>query len=479
MEVTPVRIAGELVTTEPTWSVTNPFDGTVVGTLPECDVDAVDTACRAAAAALARDDFPAHRRAEVLDSAAARLRADREVFAARICAEAGKPITAARGEVDRCLDTLRFAAAEARGLVGEMVPMDASASGEGRLGFALRVPIGVVAAITPFNFPLNLVAHKVAPAIAAGCPVVLKPAPQAPLSAVAFVELLVAAGLPPDWVSVVTAPGPEIGQALVAHEVPRMVTFTGSTAVGWAIAAAAPRKKVALELGSNAPVIVEPDVDVAAVAAKIATGGYTYAGQSCISVQRVLVARQVADALRDALQEAVAALPVGDPTDERTVVGPMISPEHTQRVLSWIEDAAAAGAQVLTGGKVDDGVLLPTLVVDAPLDGDLWRQEAFGPVVVMRAYDTFDEAVALANDSDLGLHAGLFTSDVGRALEAARRLDFGGVVVNEVPTVRVDQQPYGGVRDAGNTREGPAYTVREMTELRFVSLAPPPRSPQR
>lgn len=479
MEVTPVRVAGELVATEPAWPVTNPYDGAVIARLPRCDTAVVDRACAAAADALARDDFPAHRRAEVLDAAAARLRDEGERFAARITAEAGKPLAAARIEVERCIDTLRFSAAEARGLVGEMVPMDASASGAGRLGFALRVPIGVVAAITPFNFPLNLVAHKVAPAVAAGCPVVVKPAPQAPLSALALVELLVAVGLPPDWVSVVTGPDPDIGQALVASEVPRLVTFTGSTAVGWAIAAAAPRKKVALELGSNAPVIVEPDADVAAVAAKIATGGFSYAGQSCIAVQRVLVARPVAAALRDALATAVAGLAVGDPADERTVVGPMISPDHTRRVLSWIEDAAAAGAQVVTGGKVDDGILLPTVVDEPPLDGDLWRQEAFGPVVVLRAYDTFDEAVALANDSDLGLHAGLFTSDLSRVLEAVRRLDFGGVVVNDVPTVRVDQQPYGGVRDAGNTREGPAYTVREMTELRFVSLAPAPGSAQR
>ncbi|WP_370326095.1 aldehyde dehydrogenase family protein, partial [Euzebya sp.] len=396
--------------------------------------------------------------------------AEAEAFARSITAEAAKPITASRGEVARCIDTLRFSAAEARTLVGEMVAMEASEPGTGRLGFALRVPLGVVAAITPFNFPLNLVAHKVAPALAAGCPVVLKPAPQTPLTALRFVALLEAAGMPPGWVQVLTDGGREAAEPLVAHPVPQMVTFTGSVAVGWSIAAAAPKKRVALELGSNAPVIVAADADVDLVARKVRAGGFSFAGQSCISVQRILVHRPRHAELCDALVREVSQIVVGDPADEATEVGPMISARETARLQTWIDDAAAEGARVLVGGKVDDGVLLPTVVDQPPPDVDLCRREAFGPVVVVVPVDDVDQAIAVANDTDYGLHAAIFTTDLDVAMRAVRELDFGGVVVNDVPTVRVDQQPYGGVRDAGNTREGPAHTVREMTELKFVSL---------
>ncbi|WP_341250907.1 aldehyde dehydrogenase family protein [Euzebya pacifica] len=454
--------------------VRNPFDGTVLGHVPRHGPEDVDRACLAAQdmldANLRGRIFPQHARAATLDRAAALLEAQSDAFARLISSEAAKPITAARGEVARCIDTLRFSAAEARSLVGEMVPMEASEPGTGRLGFALRVPLGVIAAITPFNFPLNLVAHKVAPAIAAGCPVVLKPAPQTPLTSLRFVALLEEAGMPDGWVQTLTDGGREAGEALVSHPVPRMVTFTGSVGVGWAIAAAAPKKRIALELGSNAPVIVTADADVDLVARKVRAGGFSYAGQSCISVQRVLVDRTVHAALRDALTLEVGQIVVGDPAAETTEVGPMISERETERLRGWIDDAAAAGATVLVGGKIDDGIMLPTVIDNPPADAALCRREAFGPVVVIIPFDTLDEAFAIANDTDFGLHASIFTDDLGVAMRAVRELDFGGVVVNDVPTVRVDQQPYGGVRDAGNTREGPAHTVREMTELRFVSL---------
>jgi acyl-CoA reductase-like NAD-dependent aldehyde dehydrogenase len=250
-----------------------------------------------------------------------------------------------------------------------------------------------------------------------------------------------------------------------------MVTFTGSVDVGWSIAASAPRKKVALELGSNSPVIVEPDADVATVAAKVAAGGFGFAGQSCIAVQRVLVHRDVHADLRDALHQAADRLVVGDPADETTDVGPLIRPRECDRIVGWIEEATARGATVVTGGKVGEhGILLPTLVDEPPRDARLWSKEVFGPVVALAPYDDFEEALDAANDSDYGLHAGVFTNDLAKAMRAVRRLDFGGVLVNDVPTFRADQQPYGGVRDAGNTREGPAYAVEEMTELRFVSL---------
>lgn len=471
MDQTPVRIGGELVTTQHAVEVADPYDGALVGAVPRCGEAEVDAACTAAAAALARRDLPAHRRAAVLDRSAVLLTERREEFARRICREAGKPITTARGEVDRCVDTLRFAAAEARGLTGEMVPMSASASGDGRLGFALRVPIGVVAAIAPFNFPLNLVAHKLAPAIAAGCPVVLKPAPQTPLTSLALVELLIEAGLPADWISVVTDGGREAAIPLVAHDIPAMVTFTGSVGVGWSIAAAAPRKRVALELGSNAPVIVEPDADLADVARRVRAGGFGYAGQSCISVQRVLAHRDVHDELVTLLADAASTLVVGDPGDDATEVGPLIDPGAAARVVRWIESAVDGGGRVATGGGlVGDRVVQPTVVAEPPLDSDLWREEIFGPVVVTRPYDDLDEAFALANDSAFRLQAGVFTRDLSVAMRAVHELDFGGVLIGDVPTVRVDQQPYGGVADAGNTREGPAHAIAEMTELRFVSL---------
>jgi acyl-CoA reductase-like NAD-dependent aldehyde dehydrogenase len=470
VDQTPIRLAGELVTTSTSVPVTNPFGNATVAEVPLCGDAEVDRACTAAAAALARDDFPQHARARVLEVAAELARARTNDLARTISRESGKPIRTARAEAGRCVDTLTFAAVEARRLSGDVVPMEASASGAGKIGFALRVPIGVVAAITPFNFPLNLVAHKLAPAVAAGCPVVLKPAPQAPLSALALVELLVEAGMPPDWISVVTDTGKEAGGPLVEHPVPRMVTFTGSAPVGWSIAAAAPRKKVALELGANSPVIVEPDADIAAVAAKITAGGFGYAGQSCISVQRVIVHDDVHDELLAQLRKTVEALVVGDPADEATDVGPLISRAEAERVLGWVDAAVAGGGELVTGGRMSGDLLMPTVVDRPPRDADLCRREAFGPVVVVLSYSTFDEAVAIANDSDFGLHVGVFTNDVATALRAVRTLDFGGVLVNEVPTFRADQQPYGGVRDAGNTREGPATTVEEMTELRFVTL---------
>jgi acyl-CoA reductase-like NAD-dependent aldehyde dehydrogenase len=468
---TPARIAGRRISGRPTVEIRNPYGGELVGQVGLCDAADVDAACRAADDVLRRDELPQHRRAEILETAAALARGRHEELARTIMLESAKPIRTARIEAARCVDTLTFAAAEARTLSGEMIALEASASGAGAIGFALRLPIGVVAAITPFNFPLNLVAHKLAPAVAAGCPVVLKPAPQAPLSGIALVDLLVEAGLPEDWISVLCDTGREAAEPLVAHPIPAMVTFTGSVAVGHAIAAAAPRKRVALELGSNAPVIVEPDADLADVAARVTVAGFSHAGQSCISVQRVIVHRSRHRELIDRLEAQVSGLVLGDPLDERTDLGPLISASAAERVRAWIEDAEAAGGRRVTGGALrGDGILTPAIVDEPPRDTALWRQEAFGPVVVTVAYDRFEEALDLANDTALPLQAAVFTHDLGRALRALRGLRFGGVVVNEVPTFRADQQPYGGLGDAGNTREGPRYAITEMTELRTVIL---------
>ncbi|MGN6608335.1 MAG: aldehyde dehydrogenase family protein, partial [Jatrophihabitans sp.] len=351
--------------------------------------------------------------------------------------------------------------------------MDASPAGAGKLGVMLRVPYGVVGAISPFNFPLNLVAHKLGPAIAAGCPVVLKPAGQTPFSSILLARLLIdECGLPPEQLQVVTGSGSVVGSAIVDHPDVALVTFTGSPEVGWAIRGRAPRKRVGLELGNNAPVILEPDGDWTAAVDKIRIAGFSHAGQSCVSTQRVLVHRSIAEDVEIALAKAVSSLVVGDPLDEATDVSALISADERDRVAAWVREAEDAGARVATGGRVrDDGVLEPTVLADASPDLRVCRDEVFGPVVALTRYDGFDEAIALANDSRYGLQAGVFTRDIAKALTAARTLDFGGVIVNDVPTWRADQQPYGGIRDSGNTREGPAWSVREMTEERLVVLA--------
>lgn len=469
-DTTPALIDGTDVTSGDAIEVRSPYDGSPVGAVPACTTEHLD---RAVAVALDRHRAgppPAHERAAILDRVAAALAGRLDEFARSISAESAKPISTATVEAQRAVDTIRFSAAVARTLTGEMVPMDASSAGVGKLGFVKRVPVGVVAAISPFNFPLNLVCHKIAPAVAAGCPVVLKPASATPLTALRIARLFEECGLPPGWINVVTCSG-RVADHLVTHDDVAMITFTGSPEVGWGIRARAPRKRVGLELGNNAPVIIEPDGDWEAAAAKIAVGGYAFAGQSCISVQRVYAHRSIHEGFTAALAERVAALRVGPPDDPATEVSALITASETERVASWIDEAAAEGARVVVGGeRGDDGVLRPTLLDGVTRDMKVCHTEVFGPLVGVTAYDTFDEAVAAANDTRYGLQAGVFTSNVATALAAADRLDFGGVLVNEVPTWRADQQPYGGVRDSGNTREGPPYAVEEMTERRMVVL---------
>jgi acyl-CoA reductase-like NAD-dependent aldehyde dehydrogenase len=471
-EVTAVPIGSDRVTTADEIVVASPYDGSEVVRVPACDAGDVDRAVAAATAALA-EPFPAHARAAVLDRAAELLSERQDDFARTIAAEAAQPLKTARVEAARAVDTFRFSAAEARTLGGDMVPLDAAAPGEGKLGFTLRLPIGVVGAISPFNFPLNLVAHNVAPAIAAGCPIVLKPASQTPLSALRLAWLLLdECGLPQGRLNVVTGSGSAVGDPLVTHDGVAMITFTGSPPVGWSIREKAPRKKVSLELGNNSPVILEADGDWRTAVAKLKVAGFSHAGQSCISAQRVLVQRSIHDDVVAELVEAVGSLVAGPPLDEDTDVSALISRGDTERVKEWIDEAVEAGAKVAVGGDTtEDGVLRPTVLTGVTPDMRVCREEVFGPVLAVAAYDTVDEAIETANDTRYGLQAGIFTARLDVALDAARRLDFGGVLVNEVPTWRADQQPYGGVRDSGNTREGPHYAVREMTEPRLVVLS--------
>lgn len=470
--VTPVPLLGEWTTGSDSFEVRAPYDDALLGRVPKLTGNDVDAAAAYAVKALHEDPLPQWRRAEILDLAALRLADHREALAQAISQEAAKPIKTARVEADRAIGTFQFSAAVARTLTGETVPLEASSVGAGKIGFVLRVPVGVVGAIAPFNFPLNLVVHKVGPAIAAGCPVVLKPASQTPFSSILLARILLQeCGLPAGYLQVVTGGGSTVGNALVDNPDIALVTFTGSPEVGWAIRARAPHKRVGLELGNNAPVIIEPDGDWSSAVAKIKVAGFSHAGQSCISTQRLLVHESLVDDVAAALAEAVQTLVVGDPADDATDVSALISTAERDRVKAWIDEAVGQGARVACGGTIgDDGVLAPTVIADAKPDMNVCALEVFGPVVAVTPYATFDEALALANDTRYGLQAAVFTSDVSKALKAARTLDFGGVLINEVPTWRADQMPYGGLRDSGNTREGPAYSVREMTEERLVIL---------
>ncbi len=462
-------IGGEWIETGDWIEVRSPYSGEVVGRVARAGADETTRAIDAAERAM-REPLPAHKRAEILVRVAMGLGRRHDEVARLISDEAGKPIKAARVEAKRAMSTYTFAAVEARKLAGEMVPMDAAQAGEGKLAFTLRRPIGIVAAITPFNFPLNLVAHKLAPALAASCAVVLKPASQTPLSALLLAELAEQAGLPPGWLNVVAGPSSEIGDALLEDERVKAVTFTGSGTVGWSLKARAPRKKVNLELGNATPLIVAGDADLDAAAAATAANGFSFAGQSCISIQRVYVERAAYDGFLERLLPRVAKLKVGDPADEETDVGPVIDEGAKERILDWIEEARSAGAEVPAGGGEQDGLIRPTVIAGAGPELKVSCEEVFGPVVTVNSVSSLDEAIRLANGTRYGLQAGIFTSGLETALRATHELEFGGITVNEAPTFRSDQMPYGGVKESGNTREGPAYAVRELTEEHLVVI---------
>lgn len=468
-----VPVGFELVDSGDRAPVLAPFDGHLIDEVPVLGAEAVDAAVQVGRECMERP-LPAHERAAILDRAAALILERTEVIAKDLALEAAKPIRTARTEVERCASTLTFSAVEARTMVGEQIPMDASVAGVGKLAFTLRVPIGVVGAITPFNFPLNLVAHKVGPAIAAGCAAVVKPASQTPLSSLHLADALRDAGLPPGWLSVVPGSGTKVGGALVDHPDVPLITFTGSPEVGWAIRGRAARKRVGLELGNNAPAIIAADGNWQLAADKIAIAGYSHAGQSCISTQRVYVARSLHDFFVARLVERVDQLVVGDPLDERTDVSSLISTAERERVTTWVDEARGAGATLRAGGSLTEaGVLRPTVLTEVAETMKVCANEVFGPVVAVLPFDQVTDALQAANTTAYGLQAAIFTSDWNTAWNAVRTLDFGGVIVNDVPTFRADQMPYGGLRDSGNTREGPHDSVREMTERRLVVLQMP------
>jgi len=462
-------IDGEWIGSDSWQEVRSPFSGELVGRVPQLGSEATKRAVRAAEAAM-QDPLPAWRRAEILEGTAALIDERLEELAVQLMRETGKPIKAARVELQRAAFTYRISAGQARTLTGEAVAIDAAPLGGGKLGYTVRRPIGVVAAITPFNFPANLVSHKIAPALAAGCAVVLKPAPQTPLSALALAALEVEAGLPPGWLNLVLGPEAEIGDVLLEDPSVAMITFTGSAAVGWMLRDRAPRKHVALELGNATPVIVDADADLELAAERIARTAFAFAGQACTSVQRIYVHRDVHDAFLADFLPRVEALRVGDPAQEGTDVGPVIDEQALARIRAWIAEAVGEGARLLTGGELENGVLRPTVLAEITPRMRVACEEVFGPLVGIARFDHLDEAFAACNATEFGLQAGIFTKSLRNALEAAERLEFGGVIVNESPSWRVDQMPYGGEKASGTGKEGPASAVREMTVERLVVI---------
>lgn len=464
---TGLYIDGRWQTGEKTLPVHNKYSGAVVREVVQASPSDVDAAVEAADRAF-RNPLPAHRRAAILRRTADLVREHEEIFARTIAQEGGKPYKDALAEVRRGVETIQLSSEEAKRIHGETIPLDAAPGSENRMGLYLRVPKGVVAAIAPFNFPINLVVHKVGPAIAAGCPVVLKPATTTPLTAILLAETLEEAGLPPGYFNLIIGPGGAIGDYLVQHPGIRMVTFTGSPPVGEHIRSIAGLKEVVLELGNNSGNIVHSDADYKTAAKLLAAKAYGSAGQFCISVQRIYVHRPILEQFSQAFLEETAKLKVGDPLDPATDVGPLITEGEASRVQDWVDEAVSQGATVLSGGRREGPVVMPTALTNVNPDMKVVAQEIFGPVASLIAYDDFDEALELVNQSAYGLQAGVFTNDIGRAWKAAKTIETGGVIINDTSSYRADLMPYGGIRLSGIGREGPRFAVEEMTEIRMV-----------
>ena len=464
-------IDGQWVDAGPALEVKNKYDGKLVGTVPTArreDVEAAIDAAERAEDAMA--DMPAYKRADILLRTAALLRERSDDLAKTIAAEAGKALKFARAEVDRAVSTFTIAAEEAKRLHGETIPLDAVPAGEGYFGFWTRRPVGVIAAISPFNFPLNLVAHKVAPALASGNTLVLKPASTTPLAAVKLCQILMEAGLPAGAINLVVGSGGTVGEWLVTDPRVDKITFTGSPEIGRHILSVAGIKKVTLELGNTSPVVIAPDADLDFVAKRCAVGAYYNSGQVCISVQRIYSEKNVFEPFSEKFVKATEAMIVGDPLDERVDVGPMIDPKEVDRVENWVNEAQTSGARVLTGGKRDGTVYYPTVLTNVQDEMKVVTEEVFAPVASVISSDDFESALKQANDTKFGLQVGVFTNDINRVLKAVRRLNFGGVIVNDTPNFRADHMPYGGNRQSGLGREGVRFAMEDMTNIQLVAI---------
>lgn len=450
--------------------VVNPFDGTLVGeVVTATPADLPQILSRATQGQALARALPRHARAQILETTAQLILSRAETLARQITAEAGKTLHQARKEVTRCVNTLKLSAEEAKRGAGEVIPFDAYAGSERRIGWFTREPLGIILAITPFNDPLNLVAHKLGPAIAGGNSVILKPSELAPLSALSLVEALVEAGLPSEVVTPVIG-GPDLGAALVAARPIRMISFTGGFRTGEAIARQAGLKKLAMDLGGNAPVIVMADADLEAAVEACVSGAFWAAGQNCIGTQRLLIERPVYDAFRDAFVARTAALRPGDPAKENTDLGPMISEAAARRAEDLVERAIQSGARLLTGHQRDGALYAPTVLENVPHATSLWCEEAFAPVVTLEPFDKFDDAIALANAIEFSLHAGIFTSRLDLALDAADRIEAGGIMVNDSSDYRFDAMPFGGFKYGSLGREGVRFAYEDMTQPRVVCI---------
>lgn len=470
MEVTPFLIDGRWTGSRSVAALRNPYTGAVVAQVCYAEREHLDQAVAAADRAFRETrSLPRHQRAGWLSATASGLAAQKTLLARLIASEAGKPIQYAAGEVDRAVATFTVAAEEAKRLGGERIPTDWTPAGEGYTALTKRVPLGSIAAFAPFNFPLNLVAHKIAPCLASGNTVVLKPPPQAPLTALRLGQILLDAGVPPGVVNILPCDIPT-AQALVNDPRIQFITFTGSAKVGWELKANSGKRGVLLELGGNAAAVVHADADLPWAAKRLAVGAFAYAGQVCISVQRVLVHEAVYDRFVEQFLSEVDDLQVGDPLDARTVVGPLIDRAAADRVERWTSEAVSGGARALRAVVRKDNVIAPIVLSGTQPSMAVSCEEVFGPVVTLAPYRTFDEALAAVNDSRYGLQAGVFTNDLRRAFEAIDRLDVGGVIINDYPTFRVDHTPYGGMKDSGLGREGVKYAMDAMTQIKTAVL---------
>ncbi|MCB2166393.1 MAG: aldehyde dehydrogenase family protein [Deltaproteobacteria bacterium] len=464
-------IDGQWVETGQVLDVQNKYTGEVIATVPLADVAVTHEAIAAAARAFETyKKVPSHARSSMLEAVADQLWQRADQLAEIISLETGKARKFSLNEVQRSSETFKFAAEEAKRIHGETVPMDASRFGENRFGYWVREPVGVIGAITPFNFPLNLVAHKVAPALAAGNTVVLKPASTTPLSALKLGELLMAAGLPRGVLNIVVGAGAVVGDAMVTHPACQKITFTGSPAVGEQIIKKAGIKKVTLELGNNSATLIEPDADLAKAAERCVVSAFANAGQVCISLQRIYVHRNCAEAFTTFFVDKVNALKVGDPLDPACDVGPMIDRQEVQRIDAWVREAVAQGAVVATGGRAEGRMYLPTVLTQVTESMKVMCLETFAPVVSIVVYDDFEAGLALINASDFGLQAGVYTNDIRKAMQAVNTLAVGGVMINDTPTFRLDHFPYGGNKRSGLGREGVRFAMEDMTTIKMVVI---------
>ncbi|HSL32014.1 MAG TPA: aldehyde dehydrogenase family protein [Candidatus Limnocylindrales bacterium] len=470
----PIFLAGRWVESDDPLVVTNPADpDNPAGSTFHATPDQYEAAVEAAVAAFGTTrHLPAYERGRILREISAGIAARREELGRLIALESGKPIRDALVEADRAVLTFRLGAEEAERMVGETIPLDLMPSSKGRLGITRRFPVGPVAAISPFNFPLNLAAHKLAPAIAAGCPILLKPPSKDPLTMLTVAEIIEAAGVPAGSVSILPM-SRELGDRMVSDERFKLLTFTGSPSVGWRMKERAGKKKVVLELGGNAGVIVDESADLDWAVRRILIGGFAYAGQVCISVQRMFVHRSVWEPFMDRFVAGAGALRLGDPLDPATDVGPMVDAAAAARTQRWVDEAVELGGKVLLGGRADGTLFPPTILTDVPVTAQVCSSEAFAPLVVAFPFDDFDAAVAAVNDSSFGLQTGVFTNDLGHSWRAFNELEVGGVIVNDIPTYRIDHMPYGGVKDSGLGREGLRWAIDDMTEVRIMVLAEP------